>query len=259
MAIFKIVNERPMSLEEVTAYVASSDRIMSSEHDGVSLIGGIADSPDEAYERMNLIKILWNKPGGREYIHIIMSPEHGDKEDMSEFCKRFVKEFLNYGCFYGIHQNTDHVHAHFILNSVGFDGKKFSQSRSELAELKKKVELIWDDITSYEDIEFDSSWEEFEVEEYFDDEDFYDDTDEDNMTGCIDPSYVPNINDAFIPQVYRKVDNQFYPVLPFTRDGKPLMGIVINPETDIMPMICIVDNEGNLIPSIREKPEELND
>ena len=49
-----------------------------------------------------------------------------------DILRHYEKKYQIYTKF---HENTNNFHAHCIINSVGIDGKKFSQSQSELRDL----------------------------------------------------------------------------------------------------------------------------
>lgn len=243
MEIFKIVNQRPMNLEQVIQYAASEDRVIPHKNNGYMLIGGIADNAADAFMRNQIIKELWHKTGGRQYIHFVVSPSKADIRTMSKFSQRIIKEFENFGTFYCVHQNTKHIHAHYILNSVGYNGNKFSQSKSEMLLLKHKVSEVWNEINTSEDREVEISWN-----KYFDvtDENIY----QSNTGGYVDTSYIPNIADNYIPQIYREINGIYYPVLPYCENGKMPMIMPLDKSTDVAPMILLVDDDSNLTPAI---------
>ncbi len=58
MEIFKIVNQRPMNLEQVIQYAASEDRVIPHKNNGYMLIGGITDNAADAFMRNQIIKEL---------------------------------------------------------------------------------------------------------------------------------------------------------------------------------------------------------
>lgn len=47
--------------------------------------------------------------------------------------------------YYAIHNSTDNKHIHFAINAVSYKtGKKWHKSKIELAELKGRIQNIWD-------------------------------------------------------------------------------------------------------------------
>lgn len=150
----------------------------------------------------------------------------------------------NYTCFYAVHKNRPNTHTHFILNSVGLDGRKFNQSKSDLKKFKKFIESLCEKydvgLSDEEDIVYWASnvsdWQ--------------------NYSACCDiqneqamDEYRPHINDTYMPVCYRMAeDGNMYPVNPMNADGTINMIQIINPETDKVPMIHIVDEDGYLKP-----------
>ncbi|MDO5399300.1 MAG: hypothetical protein Q4G33_15405 [bacterium] len=70
MVIVKFINRSSRNLKEVLYYVASDDRVNSRDENSPVFMGGIADNPEDANMRMEIVKKLWNKTGGRTYIHL---------------------------------------------------------------------------------------------------------------------------------------------------------------------------------------------
>ena len=233
MEIVRFENKRPMSLKNMLKYVASDSRVIEKTDGKISFTGGISTDPDEAYLCMMVTKELWHKLGGREYIHFEVSPEVADKKIMAMFGGKIANYFSNYACFFGVHQNTEHIHAHFVLNSVGFDGKKFSQSKSDLKRLKSDVCRIWKEVYSDEKAVLPSG----QIISHPSGNKNY---------GYINTSYVPNISSGYIPSVYRWYSGAYYPVLTY----KNQMITAVDEKTDICPMIMIIDDNGNMTPGI---------
>lgn len=243
MGILKFINHSSMNFEQLIRYASSENRVIPNKSNGLMLIGGIADNATDAYIRNQTIKELWHKTEGRQYIHFVVSPAKADIKSMAKFSQRIIKEFSNFAAFYCVHQNTKHIHAHYILNSVGFNGKKFSQSKSKMLLLKHKVDEVWSKISTSDDTEVEISWDKY-----------IDTTDENicqsNTVRYVDTSYVPNIADQYIPQIYREINGAYYPVLPCIENGKMPLIMTLDKSTDVIPLIMLVDDDGNLTPAI---------
>lgn len=88
-----------------------------------------------AVSEMMDIKRLYGKEDGRAALHMIISlPEDesslNNAENLMKLCNAIVKElFPNNQAVFAIHTNTDNLHAHIIVNSVGLDGKKIHQPK----------------------------------------------------------------------------------------------------------------------------------
>ena len=97
-----------------------------------------------AYKQMIETKQTWHKEGGCEYFHLIQSfppNENITPEQALEQAKKFLEgteKFWGYEVLVAVHRDREHIHSHFIINSVNFaTGKKFHLSKNELEELKQ--------------------------------------------------------------------------------------------------------------------------
>lgn len=100
------------------------------------LVGGINCQPEMAFRQMMDTKAKFGKLDKRQGYHIILSFKEGEADpDMAfEIAEKFVKEYLGslYETVYCVHDNTDHVHAHIIYNSVSFvDGRKYRYEKGD--------------------------------------------------------------------------------------------------------------------------------
>ncbi len=108
------------------------------------LIGGINCQPEEAFSQMMKTKKKFGKTDKRQGYHLIISfmEDEVSPDTAFEIAGRFVEEYLGsaYEAVYCIHDNTDHVHAHIIFNSVSFiDGKKY---RYEKGDWEREIQPI---------------------------------------------------------------------------------------------------------------------
>ena len=243
MAIVKFINSKPKrglkSLRQALDYVDDKNKTMDNHR----LVGGIAKNSNDAFIRMNVVKNLWHKNIGRQYIHFVVSPQGKvSDEKMLDISKDVQGYFKGFGSFYGIHKNTENSHVHFILNSVGWNGKKYSQSKSDL---KKFKDFVAELCKKYE-IKTDTTEEMFEWGDFLDDsEDYF---------KCFSfpvQQYRPHIDDLYKPVCYRMgVDGKYYPVNPVNSNGTVNAIQHITPKTEIVPMIFCVDENGYLTPGI---------
>ena len=118
---------------------AALDYIMDREktQDG-RLAAGVNCLPDMAFEQMRQTKKEFGKIDKRQAYHLIISFPEGeaDADTVFELTGRFVKEYLGdrYEAVYAVHDNTAHIHAHIVFNSVSFvDGKKYRYEKGDWA------------------------------------------------------------------------------------------------------------------------------
>ncbi len=143
MAIVKAVSSKS-PIKTAIAYVSKEEK---TEHKLLS--GYNLSSPETAYEEMQTTKQLWNKTGGRTYKHYVQSfapDEVITPEQAHAIAKEFVEncpQFKGFEVLIATHQDREHIHTHFILNSVSFeDGHKFQQKSTELQEMKDLSDKI---------------------------------------------------------------------------------------------------------------------
>ena len=94
------------------------------------------------YQDMYMNKRTLNKTKGRQYIHFTQSFAPYDKVT-PELVKKIADElvlhqaFNGYQVAYAVHTDRDHLHTHFIVNTVHMEtGKKWRQSKEELEAFK---------------------------------------------------------------------------------------------------------------------------
>lgn len=136
MAIIKAVNSRA-SIARAIQYITKTEKTE------IRLIGGQNCDPVYAIEEMNATKKRWNKEGKRQYKHFIQSFSAKDAitpEKAHEIAREVVircKLFQGFEVCYATHKDREHIHTHFIVNSVSFEtGKKLHQSKWDLQAIK---------------------------------------------------------------------------------------------------------------------------
>jgi hypothetical protein len=119
--------------------------ITDKEKTEEKLISGHNCSPETARQEMEVTKMTWNKTDGRQYKHYVQSFNPKDKIDIGkahELTKKWVEGtelFKKHEVLIATHKDTKHIHSHIVVNSVSFvDGKKLSQSRKDLEEMKAR-------------------------------------------------------------------------------------------------------------------------
>lgn len=90
----------------------------------------------EAVQEMMNVKQFYEKMNGRAALHGIISlpVEESDIErsaDLMALCNDVLAEiFPNHQAVFAVHTNTENLHIHFIVNSVGLDGRKIHQPKN---------------------------------------------------------------------------------------------------------------------------------
>ena len=112
-------------LKQAITYILKTEKLGDA-----NLVGGINCLPEKAYEMMKTTKKMFQKTGGRQGYHLVISlrPGEGTPEQMYDIAMRFAKELLHneYEAFVAVHTDREHLHAHIVLNSVNMvNGYKF--------------------------------------------------------------------------------------------------------------------------------------
>lgn len=136
MATIKAVSSKA-GIKTVIDYVTKEEKTEEK------LLSGKDCLAQTAYDEMQATKEIWNKTGGRTYKHFVQSfhkDENITPEKAHEIAKKFAercKQFKDFEVLIATHKDRQHIHTHFILNSVSFmDGHKFQMHKDELQQMK---------------------------------------------------------------------------------------------------------------------------
>lgn len=142
MAIIKAVSSRA----EIGAVI---DYVSKVEKTELRLMSGILCDPTTAKEEMRATKLLWGKEGGRTYKHFVQSfaPDENITPDQAHHiaCQFAAArpEWEGFEVLIATHQDREHIHTHFVVNSVStVDGHKLQQSKADLENMKAKSDEI---------------------------------------------------------------------------------------------------------------------
>lgn len=137
MAIIKAVNSHS-NIKHIINYVTKKEKTI-----GKKLCSGFNCNIDTAAKEMQTTKELYNKTKGRTYKHFVQSfpPEENiTPEQAHQLAKEYVEQcplFSDFEVVYCTHVDKDHIHTHFVVNSVSFvDGHKFQMSKKDLEDMK---------------------------------------------------------------------------------------------------------------------------
>lgn len=126
-----IVNNPTAQLERECQYVGNDIKTMDGALIGTHNI--LSSDVKGAVGEMMQVKEFYGKFDGRAALHGIISlpveeSDIGNAPRLFQLCQDVLKEvFPNNQAVFAIHTNTDNLHVHFILNSVGLGGKKIHQ------------------------------------------------------------------------------------------------------------------------------------
>lgn len=132
MAIIKVVKKSGKthtSLKKILNYVGEK----ACETYGINCNENYKEVASEFLET----KKYFNKIEGRQYRHYIQSfsPNEISKDKVLEIAIKWAeKAFPNHEIFIAVHNDKEHLHSHFIVNTVNFEtGKKLHEAINNLA------------------------------------------------------------------------------------------------------------------------------
>lgn len=147
MPIIHFINSKSQStggMKNVLGYVSKEEKTQKEDKRFVTALNC---SPQTCHEEFAATKNLYHKNSGRLYYHAVQSFPSGYEIDPALAHKIAVefaeKAFGKYECVVATHIDRDHIHSHFVFNSVSFaDGKKYhSDQKSVLALMKLSDEI----------------------------------------------------------------------------------------------------------------------
>ncbi len=106
--------------------------------------GSICVNAEDAYAQMIYVKQFYQKINGRQFIHFSVSLEKFNDMDLNKVWNIAYDIGMWFGekyqVVFGIHQDTDNIHIHYIVNSVSYkDGRKLTMELNDLERFKKYV------------------------------------------------------------------------------------------------------------------------
>ena len=136
MAVIKAVSSRA-GIKTILNYV------MKEEKTEQKLLSCLNCTPDMVQEQMEFTKRLWGKNGGRTYKHFVQSfaPEENiDPVQAHQIACQLAAsrpEWQDFEVLIATHEDKEHIHTHFVVNSVSYvAGHKLQQSKAELQAMK---------------------------------------------------------------------------------------------------------------------------
>jgi len=108
---------------------------------------GINCTTDNVEKEFNIIKEMYNKKKGKQYYHYTQAFNPEDKinpEKAHEIGKEWIEKNIKGHQIYMVtHIDKEHIHNHFLINSVSIeDGKKLQISPKKLEKMKKESNRI---------------------------------------------------------------------------------------------------------------------
>ena len=136
-AKFKKKQSRP-SMSAVMNYAMKTEKTLFK---GERLVSGLNCSPETVYHEFINTKLYHGKDSGRMYYHMVQSFPKGEDvppKIAHEMAVKLAEHFKDYEVLICTHTDRDHIHSHFIINSVALEtGRKFHISTPEIEPIRQ--------------------------------------------------------------------------------------------------------------------------
>ena len=139
MAVIEAISSKA-NIKRIITYVIQDKKTTTY------LITGKDCMAESCLEEMLYTKDLYNKTGGRQYIHIIQSFDPKDNLTPTQVHNAGLKlanTFNGFQVLVATHIDKEHLHNHLVVNSVSFEnGYKIQMSKKDLQYLKDYSDKI---------------------------------------------------------------------------------------------------------------------
>ena len=150
MAVIHFINSKKaqtaVGMKAVLNYTMQDKKTVA---DGKKFVSGINCIPASAHSEFQNTKRLFHKETGRQYYHFVQSFAPGEAvtpELAHEIALRFASEsekLKSFEIVVSTHCDRDHIHSHFVMNSVNSEtGKKFHISEREIDLLMQESDQL---------------------------------------------------------------------------------------------------------------------
>ena len=117
-----------------------------TEFEGQQLITGINCQPESVYADFMTTKRLHHKTDGVLFYHMVQSFPKGEAVDpvtAHAAALKLAEYYEGYEVLVCTHTDREHIHSHFLINSVNFDtGKKLHIAKEQLQELRQRNDQV---------------------------------------------------------------------------------------------------------------------
>ncbi len=116
-------------------------------HDGRKLVSGVNCVPESAFQEFMNTKMQYGKTDKRMFYHFTQSFHPDEKltpETAHEIALRFAQQmFPGYEVLVATHTDRDHIHSHFVVNSVSFEnGYKYHSDSDNIQRLRQASDKL---------------------------------------------------------------------------------------------------------------------
>ena len=142
MAIVKMINSpRSHTITGLHGTLSYCCREAKTNHEGQRLITGVNCVPQFALQEFMNTKRLHKQTDGRMFYHMVQSfpkDENITPETAHEIALKLAETIPGFEIVVATHCDADHVHSHFVINSVSYEtGKKYHSD-------PQSIQALWD-------------------------------------------------------------------------------------------------------------------
>jgi len=145
MAVNKTINKRTKSyqaLKNCIQYVLRDQKVRDGYVAFHGPIEALTINSETVFDAFVTEKEIWKKESGRLYSHEIISFHKEEKITPAEalsFGKELVEKWYpGFQTLIAVHQDKEHIHVHFVINTVSFeDGHKIHRTKYDLEHMKE--------------------------------------------------------------------------------------------------------------------------
>ena len=147
MAIVSFTNyKRGQTRGGMGAVMRYTTQDWKTEFNGRQLVTGINCQRETVYGDFMLTKSLYHKTDGTMFYHMVQSFPKGADVDPAvahAAAQKLAEYFSGHEVLVCTHTDREHIHSHFIINSVSFDtGKKLHIAKEQLQELRQRNDEV---------------------------------------------------------------------------------------------------------------------
>lgn len=147
MAIVHFVKNRRTQtvggLRGVLNYCCKAAKV---DYEGRPLVSGVNCVPTVALREFLNTKEQYHSTGGRMYYHMVQSfhPDDPVTPEMAhEIALKLAEQIPGFEIVVATHTDRDHIHSHFVINSVSCDtGKKYHSNKESLTQLMEASDKL---------------------------------------------------------------------------------------------------------------------
>ena len=147
MAIISFTNyKRGQTTGCMSAVMRYTMQEKKTEFEGQQLVTGINCQPESVYADFMTTKRLYHKTDGVLFYHMVQSFPKGEAVDpvtAHAAALKLAEYYEGYEVLVCTHTDREHIHSHFLINSVNFDtGRKLHIAKEQLQELRQRNDMV---------------------------------------------------------------------------------------------------------------------